>query len=118
MPELQIKLGIFSKDYGCLTGEEKRFLDYFIMIRESSIEPVMRKHYSAGPKGYGTSLILTRMLKIKERISADRELASGVRVLGLDVANPLIFSDKYPNKTYFSILKYQSHEPLAKVMKT
>jgi len=33
MPELQIRLGIFSKDYNALTQEESDFLDYFIMIR-------------------------------------------------------------------------------------
>lgn len=79
MPEFQIPLGLFSKSYHHLTQEEKDFLDYFTMIGSWCIEPVISTHYSLGPKGYGSSLILSRILKVKERISSDRELASKLR---------------------------------------
>lgn len=79
IPEFQIPLGLFSKSNDDLTQEEKEFLEYFIMIRSCCIEPVISKYYPLGPKGYGISLILSRILKVKEHISSDRELASKLR---------------------------------------
>jgi hypothetical protein len=38
---------------------------------------------SAGPDGYATSLVLARILKVKERISSDRELSDKLAKIGI-----------------------------------
>ena len=75
MVDYQPYLGLFSRSYNNLTEKEKSFIDYFTKVKMSTISQVMDELYTAGPKGYGSSLILARMIKIKERISSDRELA-------------------------------------------
>jgi hypothetical protein len=105
MPELQIRLGIFSKDYNALTKEKRDFLDYFIMIRSSCIEPLIERYYHSGPKGYGTALILTRVLKIKERISSDRELASKLKKNEIYRIACQLNSDDIPSHNSYNTLR-------------
>ena len=57
------------------TPEEKEFLQYFRKINKSAIENILSQYRSSGPVGYATSLIMARILKVKERISSDRELS-------------------------------------------
>jgi hypothetical protein len=57
------------------TTEEKQFLDYFHSVNKQAIENILADYHSTGPFGYTTSLILSRILKVKERISSDRELS-------------------------------------------
>jgi hypothetical protein len=75
MVDYQPYLGLPCRSYNSLTEKEKSFIDYFTKVKMSTISRVMDELYTAGPKGYGSSLILARMIKIKERISSDRELA-------------------------------------------
>lgn len=75
MVDYQLYLGISSRSFNNLTEKEKSFIDYFNKVNMNAISHVMDEIYTAGPKGYGSSLILARMIKIKERISSDRELA-------------------------------------------
>jgi hypothetical protein len=78
MVDYQLYLGISSRFFHNLTEKEKSFIDYFTKVNMNAISPVMDALYTAGPKGYGSSLILARMVKIKERISSDRELADKI----------------------------------------
>lgn len=75
MAVYQLPMG-FARPFSGLTSEEKDFFDYFSKIDTSCIDKVFDERPSFGPKGFGISLILARILKIKERISSDRELAT------------------------------------------
>jgi len=57
------------------TPQEKQFLKYFRSIDTHNIENILSQYHSTGPIGYSTSLILSRILKVKERIFSDRELS-------------------------------------------
>lgn len=56
------------------TKNEEKLLDYFKMIDQKGINQILSNYSSTGPRGYSTSLVLARILKVKERISSDREL--------------------------------------------
>jgi hypothetical protein len=57
------------------TIQEAEFLAYFRRIDRRAIATILTKYRSTGPAGYATSLVLARILKVKERISSDRELS-------------------------------------------
>jgi hypothetical protein len=75
MVHFQVPLPGLSRDIRTLTAEEKDFLNYFCTIDSSRIFPVVDCYAGVGPKGYGASLILARIIKIRERILSDRQLA-------------------------------------------
>ncbi len=56
------------------TPQERQLLDYFRSIDKHAIEKILSEYHSTGPFGYSSTLILSRILKVKERISSDREL--------------------------------------------
>jgi len=57
------------------TPQEAEFLEYFRCIDKRAIKEIFTQYRSTGPVGYTTSLILACILKVKERISSDRELS-------------------------------------------
>ena len=57
------------------TLQETDFLKYFRQIDKRPISKILSQYRSTGPIGYETSLVLACILKIKERISSDRELS-------------------------------------------
>ena len=57
------------------TPQEREFLEYFRHIDKRPIKRILGQYRSTGPIGYATSLVLARILKVKERISSDRELS-------------------------------------------
>ncbi len=57
------------------TLQESEFLKYFRDINKRSINNILSRYRSTGPVGYANSLVLARILKVKERISSDRELS-------------------------------------------
>ena len=57
------------------TPQETEFLAYFRRIDKRAIAKILAQYRSTGPAGYATSLALARILKVKERISSDRELS-------------------------------------------
>ena len=57
------------------TPQEKEFLEYFRHIDKRAIRRILTQHHFTGPVGYESSLVLARILKVKERISSDRELS-------------------------------------------
>lgn len=62
-----------------LHKRNQNFIDYFSMIDSDCISPVVNCYGGIGPKGYGTSLVLSRIIKIKERILSDRQLAKALK---------------------------------------
>ena len=59
--------------------KKKKFFDYFCTIDSNLISPLVDAYAGIGPKGYGASLILARIIKIKERILSDRQLAKTLK---------------------------------------
>jgi len=74
MVRFQVPLPGLARDFQELTSEEKSFIEYFSLIDPNCIAPIANAYAGTGPKGYGASLILARMIKIKERILTDRQL--------------------------------------------
>jgi hypothetical protein len=57
------------------TPQESEFLKYFRCINKGTINNILSRYRSTGPVGYASSLVLARIIKVKERISSDRELS-------------------------------------------
>jgi hypothetical protein len=57
------------------TPQESEFLKYFRSINKGTINNILSRYRSTGPVGYASSLVLARIIKVKERISSDRELS-------------------------------------------
>ena len=55
--------------------QDADFLQYFRQIDKRASGNILSRYRSTGPIGYTTSLVLARILKVKERISSDRELS-------------------------------------------
>ena len=79
MVNFQLPLPGLARDFNNLTEQELEFIEYFSTIDLNCISPVVDCYAGIGPKGYGTSLILARMIKIKERILSDRQLAKALK---------------------------------------
>jgi len=79
MVDFQISLPGLGRDFNSLTEQEKEFIEYFAIIDPDCISPVLNCYAGIGPKGYETALILARMIKIKERILSDRQLAKALK---------------------------------------
>jgi len=79
MVQFQIPLPGLARDFSTLTEEEKEFIAYFSAIDMDCISPVVEFYAGIGPKGYGTNLILARIIKIRERILSDRQLAKALK---------------------------------------
>jgi hypothetical protein len=66
------------------TPREVEFLEYFRRIDKRPIMEILSEFRSStGPDGYATSLVLARILKVKERISSDRELSDKLAKIGI-----------------------------------
>jgi len=68
MVNFQLPLPGLARDFSNLTTEEKEFLAYFSTVDIDCISPVDAYYAGIGPIGYGTALVLARMIKVKERI--------------------------------------------------
>ena len=79
MVHFQIPLPGLARDFNTLTEEEKDFIAYFSTIDMDCISPVVDSYAGIGPKGYGTDLILARIIKIRERILSDRQLSKALK---------------------------------------
>ena len=79
MVDFQIPLPGLARNFNNLNKEEKEFIKYFVTIDNDCISSVVKRYAGIGPKGYGTSLILSRMIKVKERILSDRQLAKTLK---------------------------------------
>ncbi|MBW1947481.1 MAG: transposase [Deltaproteobacteria bacterium] len=79
MVHFQIPLPGMARDFHDLTEQEREFIAYFSTIDLDCITPVVDCYAGIGPKGYGAALMLARIVKIKERILSDRQLANALK---------------------------------------
>jgi hypothetical protein len=79
MVDFQVPLPGLARDFNQLTPQEKDFVAYFSTIDMDAISPVLDCYAGIGPKGYDVFLILARIIKIKERILSDRQLADALK---------------------------------------
>jgi hypothetical protein len=75
MIDFQPPLPGLARHLHSLTKEGKTFIEYFAVIDSGCISPIIESYAGIGPRGYGTALILARLVKVKERILSDRQLA-------------------------------------------
>jgi len=74
--DYQLPFKPFSTAYDDLNDSDNDFVNYFASINHTNIVPIINERYvGVGPNGYGVSLILSRMLKVKEIFFSDRVLA-------------------------------------------
>lgn len=77
--DFQMHFRSFSSAYEDLSDPDNDFVNYFASISLRNIRPVIEQYYDGtGPKGYGLSLVLSRILKVKEILFSDRILADRV----------------------------------------
>jgi hypothetical protein len=79
MVQFQVPLPGLARDFQRLTFEEKSFIECFSLIDPNCIAPVAHAYTGTGSKGYGSSLVLSRMIKVKEQVLTDRQLARALR---------------------------------------
>lgn len=74
--DYQLYFKPFSSAYEDLSDPSNDFVNYFTSIKRQHIQPVIDEMYAGvGPTGYGISLFLSRILKVKEVFLSDRRLA-------------------------------------------
>jgi len=79
MTKFQIPLPGLSRSFDNLTKQEKDFIEYFTLIDDTCLLPAEKCYAGVGPKGYGSALVISRIIKIKERILSDRQLAKALK---------------------------------------
>jgi len=102
MVHFQIPLPGLARNFNDLTKQESDFIEYFSSIDLKCISPVVDCYAGIGPKGYGTVLILARMIKVKERILSDRQLADALKKNDL---YRFITLDAQPSHNTFNTLR-------------
>jgi hypothetical protein len=102
MVDFQLPLPGLARHFNSLTKEEKDFIDYFSIIDSKCISSVVDHYAGIGPQGYGVSLILARLIKVKERILSDRQLA---KVLRQNDLYRFVTYDAQPSHNTFNALR-------------
>jgi len=87
------------------TLQEADFLNYFRQIDKHTIRKILSHHRSTGPIGYATSLVLARILKVKERISSDRELSDNLAKIQIYREATVIKRNMVPAHNTFNTLR-------------
>ena len=68
MVTFQIPLLGLARTFDNLTEAEKQFIEYFALIDAQWFDPVIKSYAGIGPKGYRATLVITRIIKVKEQI--------------------------------------------------
>lgn len=102
MTKFQIPLPGLSRSFGDLTEQEKDFIEYFTLIDDGCLLPAETCYAGVGPKGYGSALVISRIIKIKERILSDRQLA---RALKQNDLYRFVTKDIQPSHNTFNTLR-------------
>jgi hypothetical protein len=87
------------------TLQESEFLKYFRDINKRSINNILSRYRSTGPVCYARSLVLARILKVKERISSDRELSEKLAKIKIYRDAIGINHDEIPAHNTFNTLR-------------
>jgi hypothetical protein len=102
MVHFEIPLPGLARNFNHLTEQERDFIEYFSTIDLECISPVVDCYAGIGPRGYGTALIMARMIKVKERILSDRQLADALKKNDL---YRFITLDTQPSHNTFNTLR-------------
>lgn len=80
MGEIQIPFATISSASADLCDPENALVNYFLQIDTPHIEAIISKAFNGpGPRGYGVSLFLSRILKVKQGFVSDRILAQRLK---------------------------------------
>ena len=80
MGELQIPFRVTSSAGADLADPQNDLVNYFLSIDMQPIAAVIANAFGGrGPKGYGVSLVLSRILKVKQIFISDRILAQRLK---------------------------------------
>jgi len=80
MGELQIPFRVTSSAGADLADPQNDLVNYFLSIDMQPIAAVIANAFGGrGPKGYGVSLLLSRILKVKQTFISDRILAQRLK---------------------------------------
>jgi len=80
MGEIQIPFGAVSSAAADLADRENDLVNYFLGIDTQPIATVVARACGGrGPRGYGVSLVLSRILKVKQVFISDRILAQRLK---------------------------------------
>ncbi len=80
MGGIQIPFGVISSAGADLADPENDLVNYFLSIDTQRIAAVIASAFGTrGPKGYGVSLVLSRILKVKQVFVSDRILAQRLK---------------------------------------
>jgi hypothetical protein len=80
MGGIQIPFGVISSAGADLADPENDLVNYFLSIDTQRIAAVIASAFGTrGPKGYGVSLVLSRILKVKQLFVSDRILAQRLK---------------------------------------
>jgi hypothetical protein len=72
MGEIQIPFGAVSSAAADLADRENDLVNYFLAIDTQPIATVVARTFGGrGPRGYGVSLVLSRILKVKQVFISD-----------------------------------------------
>jgi hypothetical protein len=80
MGEIQIPFGAVSSAAADLADRENDLVNYFLTVDTQPIATVVARALGGrGPRGYGVSLVLSRILKVKQVFISDRVLAQRLK---------------------------------------
>ena len=102
MNTFQIPLPGLARSFDNLTVAEQQFIEYFASIDPQCFVPVVKRYAGIGPKGYNTALIISRIIKVKERILSDRQLAEALKKNDL---YRFVTADIQPSHNTFNTLR-------------
>ncbi len=104
--DYQMPFPPFSSFYEDLSDPKNDFVSYFAMIQTHHIRNVMKQAYPGpGPTGYGVSLFLSRILKVKQTFVSDRVLAQRLAENATYRAICGFNNGKTPSHSTYTILK-------------
>lgn len=104
--DYQLSFQPFSSAYDDLNDSDNDFVNYFASINHRNITPIINERYAGvGPSGYGVSLILTRILKVKEIFFSDRVLAKKLASNATYRSVCLLEKGKTPSHNTFNTLR-------------
>lgn len=104
--DYQLPFKPFSSAYDDLNDPDNEFVNYFASINHGNIAPIINERYAGvGPSGYGVSLVLTRILKVKEIFFSDRVLARKLKTNATYRSVCLLDNSQTPSHNSYNTLR-------------
>ena len=104
--DYQLQFKPFSSAYDDLNDPDNDFVNYFASIALENIVPIINERYvGVGPNGYGVSLFLSRLLKVKEIFFSDRVLAHKLKTNATYRSVCLLDKSRTPSHNTYSTFR-------------